>query len=172
MSVTARILIFTLLLPGSLVGLVPWIILHRQPAPVAPAIDAYGALGILLMAAGTAGYAWCAFEFGARGRGTPAPYDPPKELVLTGLYQHVRNPMFASIVALLFGEALVWPAQALLIYAACMALGFHVRVVFFEEPKLRRKFGAPFESYCRSVPRWLPRLSAFRSRAKAEPGAE
>jgi protein-S-isoprenylcysteine O-methyltransferase Ste14 len=168
MSVTTRILLFTLFVPGTLAGFVPWLILHRQPAPVAPALDGLGALGFLLMAAGAAGYAWCAVEFGARGRGTPAPFDPPKELVHTGLYQHVRNPMFASIVALLFGEAIVWPAKALLVYAACMALGFHVRVVFFEEPRLRRKFGAPFERYCRSVPRWLPRPSTFRSRAEAE----
>jgi protein-S-isoprenylcysteine O-methyltransferase Ste14 len=168
MSVTTRILLFTLFVPGSLVGFVPWLILHRQPAPVAPSLDLFGALGLALMAAGAAGYAWCAFEFGARGRGTPAPFDPPKELVLSGLYQHVRNPMFASVVALLFGEALIWPARQLLIYASCLALGFHVRVVFFEEPKLKAKFGAAFERYCRSVPRWLPRPSTFRPRARAE----
>jgi protein-S-isoprenylcysteine O-methyltransferase Ste14 len=163
MSVTAKILLFTLLLPGSLVGFVPWLILRRHPQLLDPSLAHFGSIGLLMMVAGAAGYAWCAFEFGAHGRGTPAPFDPPKELVRTGLYRHLRNPMFTSIVALLFGEALLWHSTSVAIYAACMALGFHLRVVFFEEPRLRRRFGASFDRYCREVPRWLPRPATFRS---------
>jgi protein-S-isoprenylcysteine O-methyltransferase Ste14 len=162
MPVTLRTLLFTLLLPGSLVGFVPWLILRRQHPPFHPSFEGSSVLGMLLMGAGAFGYAWCAFEFGARGRGTPAPFDPPKELVHTGLYRHVRNPMFAAIVALLFGEAITWRSTSLSIYAACMAVGFHLRVVLFEEPRLRRKFGETFDRYRREVPRWLPRLTALR----------
>jgi protein-S-isoprenylcysteine O-methyltransferase Ste14 len=163
MSVTAKILLFTLLLPGSLVGFVPWLILRRRQPPPPPSLAEFGSLGLLLLVAGLAGYVWCCFEFGARGRGTPAPFDPPKALVHTGLYRHLRNPMFSSVVAMLFGEAILWRSTSVAIYAACMAVGFHLRVVLFEEPRLRRRFGAPFEDYCRSVPRWLPRPATFRS---------
>jgi len=123
----------------------------------------YGSLGLLLMVVGLVGYVWCAVEFGARGRGTPAPFDPPKELVRTGLYRHLRNPMFTAVVCLLFGEAILWRSTSVALYATCMALGFHLRVVLFEEPRLRRRFGATFDAYCRDVPRWLPRPATFRS---------
>jgi protein-S-isoprenylcysteine O-methyltransferase Ste14 len=168
MSVTPKILLFTLLLPGSLVAFVPWVIRHGVWPPFPESLTGIGLPGLALMAVGVAGYTWCAFEFGARGRGTPAPFDPPTELVHSGPYRLVRNPMFAAVVATLFGEALVCRSLPLLTYASCMAIGFHVRVVLFEEPRLRRKFGATFDRYCSAVPRWLPRLTTLGSRTAAK----
>lgn len=94
-------------------------------------------------------------QFVRRGRGTPAPFDPPRSLIAGGVYEHSRNPMYLLYVAVMLAEAWLFASPALVLYA----LGFfglaHVYVVGIEEPGLRRRFGAPYESYCARVPRWL-----------------
>jgi len=106
---------------------------------------------------------WCAMEFALRGRGTPAPFDPPRRLVITGLYRWVRNPMYVAMAVMLTGEALllsqIWREMAAMI--ALLAIAVSVMVVRNEEPALRQLFGADYEAYCRSVPRWIPRLTPF-----------
>jgi protein-S-isoprenylcysteine O-methyltransferase Ste14 len=108
---------------------------------------------------------WCAMEFSLRGRGTPAPFDPPRRLVITGLYRWVRNPMYIGMGVMLIGEALllpqIWREMAALI--AALAAVISVMVVRKEEPDLRRQFGVEFETYCRHVPRWIPRLTPLRT---------
>lgn len=122
-----------------------------------------------LFGAGFALSFWCAMEFALRGRGTPAPFDPPKRLVITGLYRWVRNPMYLGMGLMLIGEALLMP-QIWREMAALFAVLFVVvaiMVVKKEEPDLRRLFGSDFETYCREVPRWIPRLTPFRGLGRA-----
>jgi protein-S-isoprenylcysteine O-methyltransferase Ste14 len=101
----------------------------------------------------------CAFwGFALRGKGTPAPIDPPKKLVMEGPYRIVRNPMYWSVLFVMLGEALAFRSLALAeigcVFFACTALF----VMVYEEPLLHEKFGAEYEEYCRRVPRWIPRL--------------
>jgi protein-S-isoprenylcysteine O-methyltransferase Ste14 len=115
--------------------------------------------GGLVVAAGVALYLACAFwGFALRGRGTPAPIDPPKKLVVEGPYRVVRNPMYWSVAFVMLGEALAFRSLPLaeigiVFYAVTMLF-----VLVYEEPVLRQKFGAEYEAYCRQVPRWFPRL--------------
>jgi protein-S-isoprenylcysteine O-methyltransferase Ste14 len=106
----------------------------------------------------------CLLAFGAYGRGTPAPFDPPRFLVKNWLYRHVRNPMYIGLGVLLIGEALLFPAQrrGILLMMLVLFLVVHLFVVLYEEPSLRRRFGAAYEEYCLHVPRWLPRLAPYR----------
>ena len=106
---------------------------------------------------------WCAMEFALRGLGTPAPFDPPRRLVITGLYRWVRNPMYVGLGLALVGEALLMPqiAREMLVMMAVLAIVVSVMVVKREEPALRRMFGAEYDDYCRAVPRWIPRLRPF-----------
>jgi protein-S-isoprenylcysteine O-methyltransferase Ste14 len=105
----------------------------------------------------------CVWDFGWVGHGTPAPIAPPKRLVVVGFYRYVRNPMYVGFFAgwtglwVIFGRA----NMAALIVASIAVLGVVLFVQFYEEPKLRRTFGAEYEEYCRNVHRWLPRLHAW-----------
>jgi protein-S-isoprenylcysteine O-methyltransferase Ste14 len=108
---------------------------------------------------------WCAMEFAVRGRGTPAPFDPPRRLVITGLYRWVRNPMYVCMGTMLIGEALllpqIWREMTALI--AVLWVAVTVMVIKKEEPDLRRQFDGDYEAYCRQVPRWIPRLTPLKS---------
>ena len=101
----------------------------------------------------------CMWDFGRSGRGTPAPMAPPQRLVVVGFYRYVRNPMYSGFFAgwlglwIIFGRA----NRTALIAVAAMVLTVVVFVMAYEEPTLRRKFGADYDEYCRNVPRWLPR---------------
>jgi protein-S-isoprenylcysteine O-methyltransferase Ste14 len=98
------------------------------------------------------------WNFLIQGHGTPAPIDPPKELVAVGFYRYVRNPMYVGILAMIIGHFLWFKYWNLLIYALVVFLAFHAFVTFYEEPTLERKFGAAYEDYLRKVPRWIPRF--------------
>jgi len=111
---------------------------------------------------GAAGYCGCVWDFTFAGRGTPAVWDPPVIFVSKRLYRYVRNPMYVSILAILFGEAILFRSQSLLLLAGLAGIGFHIFVVFWEEPALTRKFGFSYQRYCKQVGRWLPRRPASR----------
>jgi protein-S-isoprenylcysteine O-methyltransferase Ste14 len=102
---------------------------------------------------------WCFWDFLVKGRGTPAPIDPPKELVVSGLYRFVRNPMYVAVLMMLFGHFLWFRFWSLLIYALFFFLAFHLFIIGYEEPNLRKRFGAAYEQYLRIVPRWIPKLN-------------
>src|SRR5262249_25101881 len=101
---------------------------------------------------------WSFWNFLREGRGTPAPIDPPKELVAVGFYRYVRNPMYVGIFLTLIGHFLWFGYWGLLIYAFVVFFCFNAFVILYEEPTLKRKFGAAYEEYCKRVPRWIPRL--------------
>lgn len=101
---------------------------------------------------------WSFWNFLKEGRGTPAPIDPPKELVAVGFYRYVRNPMYVGILAAILGHFLWFGYWNLLIYGVLVFIAFHTFVTYYEEPTLKRKFGAAYEDYLRKVPRWIPRV--------------
>jgi protein-S-isoprenylcysteine O-methyltransferase Ste14 len=94
-------------------------------------------------------------DFAVAGRGTPAPIDPPKELVRRGLYRFTRNPMYVGVASVLIGEAWLFASRAMAVFALGVVTMFHLFVLFYEEPTLRRTFGDAYERYCAAVPRWV-----------------
>lgn len=156
MNLLFRTLVVSLAFIGIvLVALPYWIIRRGGRAPVPVAVQA---LGVLLGVVGAAAAAWCIRDFAVRGRGTPAPWDPPKRLVVTGPYRYVRNPMYVASLILLAGEALLFGSSGVAIYAAVVWLAYHLRVVLYEEPALRSQFGSEYDGYLAVVPRWIPRF--------------
>ncbi len=108
----------------------------------------------------------CVWDFGRTGHGTPAPIAPPKRLVVVGFYRYVRNPMYVGFLTgwtglwVVFGRADFW-----MIAVACLVvLGVHLFVIAYEEPTLRKMFGAEYEEYCRNVPRWVPTVRPWERR--------
>jgi len=100
---------------------------------------------------------WCIADFARLGRGTLAPVDPPKALVIRGLYRYVRNPMYVGVVLVLLGESALFRSASLLLYTAVFFLIANLFVIVYEEPNLRARFGESYEHYRRSVARWIPR---------------
>lgn len=105
----------------------------------------------------------CVWDFGWTGHGTPAPIAPPQRLVVVGFYRYVRNPMYLGFAAGWIGLWVVFGHADLRLMAAValVALGVDLFVLFYEEPTLRKKFGADYEEYCRNVRRWWPRVRAW-----------
>ncbi len=97
------------------------------------------------------------WDFTFRGRGTPLPTDPPKELVVTGFYRYVRNPIYVGVMLIFLGHFLWSGYWSLLLYALLSLIGVHFFIILYEEPTLKKKFGAAYEEYLLQVPRWLPR---------------
>ena len=158
MSPFLRTLVFTVVVPGFWTVLVPYWVVGRGAR-----FELRGAAvgGWLLVAGGAALYLTCAFwGFALRGRGTPAPIDPPKKLVVEGPYRIVRNPMYWSVVSVMLGEALAFRSLVLAEIGCAVFAGAVLFVMVYEEPILRTKFGAEYEAYCRRVPRWLPRFGS------------
>lgn len=148
--------LFLVLAPGMVAGYIPLVLL-RGGAQIATGVFAYLAFPLWLI--GGIILLWSFWNFLKQGRGTPAPIEPPKELVAVGFYRHVRNPMYVGVLALILGHFLWFGYWNLLIYAGLVFLAFHTFVTFYEEPNLKKRFGASYEEYCRQVPRWIPRLS-------------
>lgn len=143
----ARALAAVLLLPGFAAFAVPWLIRPRDASfdPLALPVLGLG-VGLLL---------WCIRDFYVIGRGTLAPWAPPERLVVVGLYRYSRNPMYLAVLLVLSGWALAFRSTTLWIYAASLAVAFHLRVVHAEEPWLARTHGEAWSAYKFSVPRWL-----------------
>ncbi|MSO56658.1 MAG: isoprenylcysteine carboxylmethyltransferase family protein [Acidobacteria bacterium] len=116
------------------------------------------AAGMALGSAGAALAVWCVLTFALVGQGTPAPFDPPRRLVVRGPYRFVRNPMYIGAGCALIGAALFYRAPELLGYVGVLWMATHTLVVFYEERVLGRTFGHDYEEYRHQVRRWLPRL--------------
>ncbi|MFN2542376.1 MAG: isoprenylcysteine carboxylmethyltransferase family protein [Chthoniobacterales bacterium] len=113
-------------------------------------------VGMIMVAIGTLIAFWCVLTFVFIGKGTPAPFDPPRKLVIRGPYQLVRNPMYIGAGMTLAGAALFYESLSIFIYTGLFFLITHLFVVFYEEPTLRRTFGDDYETYRRRVGRWWP----------------
>jgi protein-S-isoprenylcysteine O-methyltransferase Ste14 len=125
--------------------------------------DATRAVGILLIVAGLPGIVDSFARFALQGLGTPAPIAPPQNLVVTGLYRYVRNPIYVALVSVILGQAALFGDQRLLVYGVLLWLFFHAWVVGLEEPELVSRFGTEYEDFRANVPRWIPRLTPWRA---------
>jgi protein-S-isoprenylcysteine O-methyltransferase Ste14 len=119
-------------------------------------IGAAQVAGAVVGASGAVLALWCIATFIVIGRGTPAPFDPPRRLVVVGPYRLLRNPMYIGAGLALAGAALFYESWALLGYCAAFAFVMYLFVVAYEEPTLRATFGAPYVRYCQRVRRWWP----------------
>lgn len=150
-----KTIIFTLLVPGTVTVVLPYLLLTRGPQIFSFELGPFRFLAIAPIVLGVVTYLWCAGAFALIGKGTPAPIDPPKVLVVRGPYRWTRNPMYVAVLSLLSGEALFFGSGTLLVYAAAWLIIFSLFVRLYEEPTLQQKFGEPYQEYCASVPRWL-----------------
>jgi protein-S-isoprenylcysteine O-methyltransferase Ste14 len=148
-------LLFLILAPGMVAGYIPLVLLRSGPQ-IETGFFAY--LAFPLWLTGGVILLWSFWNFLHQGHGTPAPVEPPKELVATGFYRYVRNPMYVSVLSMILGYFLWFGYWYLLFYAMVVFAAFHTFVTFYEEPNLKRKFGASYEEYLKRVPRWIPRL--------------
>jgi protein-S-isoprenylcysteine O-methyltransferase Ste14 len=155
-------LLFLLLAPGIVAGLVPAEISSWRIGAWPLAGGLFVAIGAGLIAAGFLCLLDCFARFALQGLGTPAPVFPTQRLVVTGWYRFLRNPMYAAVLALIFGQALVFANLGVSIYGIFVAAAFYAFVKTYEEPTLRRTFGAEYDAYCAIVPGWLPRLTPRR----------
>ena len=165
-----RSLLWTIVLPGFFALYLPWRLVRPQRAQVDPTVSAQlvaysfglaALLGLLLVVVGVVLLATCIFEFARSGKGTLSPVDPPRHLVVRGLYRYVRNPMYLSVTMIVFGQVLLTGSWVLLGYWAVWFLVANLFVIFYEEPTLRRLFGASYEEYTRRVGRWIPTVRPY-----------
>jgi protein-S-isoprenylcysteine O-methyltransferase Ste14 len=152
--------VFLVIAPGVVAGLVPWWLTQWRlgaayPLPVR-------VTGAVVTGAGAAALLLAFAQFAIEGRGTPAPPAPTEQLVVHGLYRHVRNPMYVAVLAVITGQAIMLGRPVLLGYAATVGAAFITFVYGYEQPALARRYGAQYEAYRRAVPGWWPRLRPAR----------
>lgn len=154
----ARAIFAFLALPGIVAFALPlaWAVRNGR----AQIVESWGLVALVL---GVVGLLWCVRDFYVYGKGTLAPWSPPKRLVAVGLYRYSRNPMYLSVVLILLGWAACFWSRPLLIYALIVGIAFQLRVVLFEEPWLARTYAAQWDEYRSRVPRWF-RFRAQRQR--------
>jgi protein-S-isoprenylcysteine O-methyltransferase Ste14 len=145
-----RALLAFLALPGVVAFAVPifWLIVTSHTRLAQP-------LGLVPLVVGCLALLWCVRDFYVRGKGTLAPWAPPVHLVVVGPYRYTRNPMYVAVTLILLGWAISFGLRGLYVYAIIVAVSFHLRVVFGEEPSLARTHGAQWHEYARRVPRWF-----------------
>jgi protein-S-isoprenylcysteine O-methyltransferase Ste14 len=155
--VAFKTLVFTILMPGMVGGLFPWLLAHGAQESTPAVSPVWMVVGLFPLALGVALYLWCAGAFTFIGKGTPAPIDAPTALVVQGPYRWVRNPMYVAVLSVILGQALVFRSPLLVGYALLFWVVVHAFVVVVEEPSLREQFGGRYDEYLRRVPRWIPR---------------
>jgi protein-S-isoprenylcysteine O-methyltransferase Ste14 len=133
---------------------VPLAVLRRGPRIET---GLFSVLAFPFWLAGSAVILLCFWEFAFRGGGTPMPADPPRELVVTGFYRYVRNPIYIGVILIFLGHFLWFGYWALLLYTVLSLIAVHLFILWYEEPTLTSRFGASYEEYLRRVPRWIPR---------------
>src|SRR5215468_2575622 len=149
--------VFFALAPGTIVGLVPWLITDWHPGAPLSHLVPLRVLGAVLVVAGTAILVSAFARFVVEGLGTPAPVAPPAHLVVGGLYRYVRNPIYLALDATILGQAILLWRPDLLWYMGFVALALVAWVYGLEQPELQGRFGARYDEYRRAVPGWWPR---------------
>jgi protein-S-isoprenylcysteine O-methyltransferase Ste14 len=153
-----RALLAFLLLPGLAAIIAPPLVAWSDPWRGQTYMP-----GLAVMLAGAVVLLWCVRDFYVSGKGTLAPWDPPKNLVVVGLYRHVRNPMYIGVLLLVLGWSIYLSSFVLAAYLLVLAVGFHIRVLMFEEPWLESRFADEWRVYSAAVPRWLPRANPWEN---------
>jgi protein-S-isoprenylcysteine O-methyltransferase Ste14 len=161
MFVVFRAITYSTLFIGFLLIYLPTRVLSWSGIGRPTAIEGQQIMGMIIGSTGAVVALWCIFTFVWIGRGTPAPFDPPRRLVIRGPYRFVRNPMYIGAGLALAGAALFYESVPLLAYGGMFLLACHLFVVSYEEPALRRTFGAEYEAYCHRVRRWWPGVRAI-----------
>lgn len=156
LSLLLRNLLFTILQPGVVTGLIPYLLLRNSGKTFFPEQwTIWHFVGAFIMIVGFSILIRCILRFATEGKGTISPIDPTKKLVAKGLYRYSRNPMYVGAMTLLIGEAIFWQSLMLALYAGTVFIAFNLFIILHEEPRLRRDFGAEYEEYFRNVRRWL-----------------
>ncbi len=153
LTLVLKNLLFTVVVPATVGVYIPLLIMRGK----SPASGVATPIAYLLIAAGGLIYLLCVWDFLSYGRGTPAPIDAPKKLVIRGLYRFVRNPMYVGVITMILGWAVLFREPVLLLYGLAVLTCFHLFVTLYEEPHLRRVFGPDYDVYRARVARWLPR---------------
>jgi protein-S-isoprenylcysteine O-methyltransferase Ste14 len=167
MFVIVRAVTYATLFIGLVLVFLPARLLSWSGVTSPPVIGVGQTAGMLVAAIGAALALWCVSTFALLGKGTPAPFDPPRRLVVRGPYKFVRNPMYLGAVIALAGAAVFYESAALAGYAAAFLLMTHAFVMWYEEPTLRVTFGTEYDGYCSQVRRWWPRLKRGTGPAQA-----
>jgi protein-S-isoprenylcysteine O-methyltransferase Ste14 len=155
-------LAFFIAAPGVVAGLVPWLITGWQLNPMTAWWELLRVVGLTLIVGGLVVLVRAFARFAVEGRGTPAPFAPPKKLIVSGEYRYVRNPMYVAVLAIIIGQALLFGWAILAFYAVLVWLAVAVFVRIYEEPTLTRVYGDEYREYRAAVPAWLPRLRPWR----------
>lgn len=156
MSLFFRNLFFTILQPGVVAGLVPFLIARKNFENIAAhAFQIPHYIGIVVCLAGIGITLHCIANFAIHGRGTLSPADPTQQLVISGLYKFSRNPMYVGVMLMLIGEAIFTQSTGLLVYSIGVFTAFNLFIVFREEPRLKKDFGTSYHEYCKTVRRWI-----------------
>lgn len=146
----------TVLFPGTVAGYLPYRMLApvRVPSPAEWRWSHY--LGGLAVGVGLTVLLTCIWAFAYHGKGTLAPFDEPRKLVVRGMYRYARNPMYVGLVMILLGEASFFRSSVILMYAGLVFVIANIVIIGYEEPRLRSNFGDDYEHYRRRVSRWIP----------------
>jgi protein-S-isoprenylcysteine O-methyltransferase Ste14 len=154
----------TILYMGSTHGVFTFFLPYFLVKNDRPSFDTglFSYLAIPLWIMGTLIIVWCSVDMVQKGRGTPAHMDPPKQLIIHGLYRYVRNPIYLGALLFQFGYILWFGSSLMIVYFLFFMLTYQILIVLIEEPILRRMFGEQYQAYCRQVPRWIPNLKSFR----------
>ena len=150
--------LFTLFVPLVVAVYVPQRMIANDHASASDSL-VWRVVGVALFVLGAIGYFWCATLF-VKAQGTPAPIFPTRRAVVTGLYRINRNPMYTSVLAVVFGQAVFYRSLRVAEYGTFLFVCFHLFVVFYEESDLRARFDGEYEEFCRQVPRWIPRFKS------------
>ena len=150
-----KTLLWSIFVPGTVAIIVPYLLLYSRFDFFRINLSQFRWFGLIPILVGVMLYIWCAWYFTFVGKGTPAPFDPPRELVIKGPYRHSRNPIYVFVALTLIGEAIFFGATVLVLYAVAVVTFLHLWVVLYEERGLKRRFGSPYERYCERVPRWI-----------------
>lgn len=146
-----------LIVPGTTLFLVPFLLLAESGQNLSRPMGIIKVLSIVPASVGLFMMAWVAYMFVTKGRGTPIPFDPPREFVAEGLFRYLRNPMYFGLLLVILSEAVFFRSWVLALYAAAVWAVVHTFLVVVEEPQLKRRFGEPYTSYLSTTPRWIPR---------------
>jgi protein-S-isoprenylcysteine O-methyltransferase Ste14 len=148
----------TIVVPGTACLVVPYYILTAVHTPLTAPVSILQIIALFVAGLGLYMVVWVSTAFVRRGQGTPIPINPPTRLVASGLYRYVRNPMYVGALLIILAEAAYFRSAWLVLYALGLWAVLHIALVVFEEPQLKSRFGADYDQYLKTVPRWIPRM--------------
>lgn len=160
-AVRALVWVIIFLVHGTVTILMPFLLLNVDIQLLPVSLGVFRLLGFVPISTGVVILLWGVSNLVIAGKGTPAPFDPPKELVVRGPYRFVRNPMYVGDLLVLLGESVLFESFIVLLFALLILSICHLFVTLYEEPILKQQFGEPYQRYFSTVPRWIPARRAY-----------